>query len=75
MIKYNGYYIDGSVFKSKNDIDNHIKNLAIERYIKLSRMFSKHPSMELSTLLSDLSIKLHDQYNLAYNEIELLEIV
>lgn len=75
MIKYKGYYIDGSVFKSKNDIDNHIKNLAIERYIKLSRMFSKNPSMELCSLLSDLSIKLHEQHHLSYDEIEVLEIV
>ena len=75
MKKYKGYYIDGVVFKSKNDIDEHLKKLAIERYIKLSRMFQKNPSMELSSLLSDLSIKLHDEHNLSYNEIELLEIV
>lgn len=74
MIKYKGYYIDGAVFKSKNDIDEHLKNLAIERYKKLSKMFSKKPSMELSSLLSDLSIKLHDEHKLSYNEIELLEM-
>ena len=75
MIKYKGYYIDGTVFKSKNDIDEHYKNLTIERYIKLSKMFSKNPSMELCSLLSDLSIKLHDEFNLEYSEIEALEIV
>lgn len=74
MTKYKGYYIDGSVFKSKNDIDEHLKNLAIERYKKLSKMFSKKPSMELSSLLSDLSIKLHDEHNLSYNDIEALEL-
>ena len=74
MIKYKGYYIDGTVFKSENDIDEHVKNLAIERYKKLSIMFSKNPTMELSSLLSDLSIKLHEQHNLSYNEIEALEI-
>ena len=75
MIKYKGYYIDGTVFKSKKDIDEHLKNLAIERYKKLSKMFSKNPSMELISLLSDLSIKLHDEHNLSYNEIEALELV
>lgn len=75
MIKYKGYYIDGTVFKSKNDIDEHLKNLAIERYKKLNKMFSKNPSIELSSLLSDLSIELHEQHNLSYNEIEVLEIV
>lgn len=74
MIKYKGYYIDGQVFKSKNDVDEHLKNLAIERYKKLNKMFSKHPSMELSSLLSDLSIKLHDEFNLSYSEIETLEL-
>lgn len=74
MIKYKNYYIDGTVFKSKNDIDEHLKNLAIERYKKLNKMFSKNPSMELSSLLSDLSIKLHDEHKLSYKEIELLEM-
>lgn len=74
MIKYKNYYIDGTVFKSKNDIDEHLKNLAIERYKKLNKMFSKNPSIELSSLLSDLSIKLHDEHKLSYNEIELLEM-
>ena len=74
MLKYKGYYIDGTVFKSKKDIDEHLKNLAIERYKKLNKMFSKNPSIELSSLLSDLSIELHEQHNLSYNEIELLEM-
>ena len=75
MTKYKGYYIDGAVFKSKNDIDEHLKNLVIERYKKLNKMFSKNPTIELSSLLSDLSIKLHEEHNLSYNEIEALEFV
>lgn len=75
MKKYKGYYIDNICFKSKKNIDEFIKSQTIERYKKLSKMFSKNPSMELSSLLSDLSIKLHDEHNLSYNEIEALELV
>lgn len=74
MKKYKGYYIDNICFKSKKDIDEFIKSQAIDRYKQLSKLFAKNPSMELSSLLSDLSIKLHDEHKLSYNEIELLEM-
>lgn len=74
MKKYKGYYIDNICFKSKKDIDEFIKSQAIDRYKQLSKLFAKNPSMEISSIMSDLSLKLHDEFNLSYSEIEALEI-
>lgn len=74
MTQYKGYYIDHIVFNSKAEIDNHIKEKAIDRYKMMCRMFARDSSMELSILMSEQADRLHNQFGMDYNEIEAIEI-
>jgi hypothetical protein len=75
MTQYKGYYIDHIVFNSKTDIDNFIKEQAIDRYKMMCRMFAQDDAgMELSILMSEQADRLHNQFGMDYNEIEAIEI-
>ena len=75
MTQYKGYYIDHIIFNSKADIDNFIKEQAINRYKMMCRMFARQDSgMELSILMSEQADLLHNQFGMDYNEIESIEI-
>ena len=49
------------------------KQEQIARYKKLAKMFSDHPTMEISSEMSDLSIVLVDSYGLTWEQVEALE--
>ena len=75
MKQYKGYYIDHVVFNSEADIDNFIKEQAIDRYKMMCRMFAEHDAgMEMSILMSEQADRLHNQFGMDYNEIEAIEI-
>lgn len=75
MTQYKGYYIDNIIFNSKADIDNHIKEQAIDRYKMMCRMFAEHDAgMELSILMSEQADYMHNVCGMDYNEIEEIEI-
>ena len=75
MTQYKGYYIDHIIFNSKADIDNHIKEQAIDRYKMMCRMFAREDAgMELSIMMSEQADRLHNQFGMDYNEIEAIEI-
>ncbi len=75
MTQYKGYYIDHIYFHSKAEIDNFIKEQAIDRYKMMCRMFVKDDAgMELSILMSEQADRLHNQFGMDYNEIEAIEI-
>ena len=74
MTKYKGYYIDGVTFRNKAEIDKFIKDETINAYKMYCKMFAEKPSMELMHLINPCMDKLHDEYGLSYEEIELLEI-
>ena len=75
MTQYKGYYIDHIIFNSKADIDNFVKEQAINRYKMMCRMFAKEDAgMELSILMSEQADLLHNQFGMDYNEIESIEI-
>ena len=75
MKKYNGYYIDGVIFKSKNEIDDFIKNEIIKK-IKIfhDMMFSgRYNTAEVLKLNDEITIReqrLHDEFNMSWEEIE-----
>lgn len=73
MRQYKGYYIDGVVFNSKQEIDEFIKRELVERYQQYSRMFWENSTMELSSMMSDLADVLVKQYGLSWDEIEEME--
>lgn len=74
MKQYKGYYIDHVVFNSEAEIDNFIKEQAIEKYKMLCAMFAKKPSMELTAIMCDKADYLHNVCGLTYAEIEDIEI-
>lgn len=74
MKQYRGYYIDHIYFNDKSEIDDFIKKQAIERFVMLNKMFSNHPSMELSVMCSEQADRLHNFFGFSYEELEELEI-
>lgn len=74
MKQYRGYYIDHIIFHSEADIDNRIKEQAIDRYKMMVKMFMERSSMELSILLSNHADYMHNTCGMDYNEIEAIEI-
>lgn len=74
MTNYKGYYIDHVCFNSKEDIDNFLKEQAVERFIKLNKYFSDHSTMEASILCSDQSLVLHNTFGFSWEEIEAMEL-
>ena len=74
MTQYKGYYIDHIYFHSKAEIDNHIKNQAVEGFKRLHRYFAEHPTMEVSIRCSEEADRLHSIFGFSYEEIEAMEI-
>lgn len=74
MTQYKGYYIDHIHFNSKADIDNRIKEQAVESFLRLHRYFADHPTMEVSIRCSAEADRLHNIFGFSYEEIEALEI-
>ena len=74
MTYYKGYYIDHIYFHSKAEIDNYIKEQAIESYKRMCRKFANSTSMALHAILCDQADRLHNIFGLGYDEIESIEI-
>lgn len=60
-------------FKTVEELKTHNKQLKIAEYIKLNKMFAEHPSMEVSSMLSDLALTLVNTFNMSWDEVEALE--
>ena len=60
-------------FKTIEELKTHNKQLKIAEYIKLNKMFSEHPNMEISSMMSDLALVLVNTFNMSWNEVEALE--
>lgn len=73
MKQYKGYYIDGVIFSSEADIDEHIKAAMIRSYKVACEMFSRHSDMEHSIYASEIAVRLH-ALGLTWDEIEQIEI-
>ena len=74
MKKYRGYYIDKVVFNNAAEIDAFIKKQAIDRFIKLNKIFASHLTMEASIACSEQADRLHNQFGFSWEEIEAMEI-
>ena len=60
-------------FKNHEELEAYSKAQKINEYRKLAKRFAENASMELSVMLSDISIVLHDRFSLTWEEIEALE--
>lgn len=74
MKQYKGYYIDHVYFNSEKDIDEFVKNLAIEGYKTFCRAFSIRPTQEAAIVLCEKEDDLHRQFGMSYAEIEDIQI-
>ena len=74
MTQYKGYYIDHIHFHSKDEIDSHIKQQAVEAYQRLIRYFADHSTMAVSIKCSEAADRLHNIFGFSYEEIEAIEI-
>ena len=60
-------------YRTAKEIREDAKKGNIERYKKLAKMFENHPSMELSSMMSDLALVLVKSYGMTFEEVEALE--
>ena len=75
MTRYKGYYIDGIIFTSKEEIDVFIKNEIIKKIKVLhDMMFSgRYNTADVMKINDEITIReqrLHDEYNMQWEEIE-----
>lgn len=74
MKAYKGYYIDGVVFNSKQDIDNFLKDRAIEDYKIAVEMFVNHTDMAHSVYASEKAELLVKNHGFTWEQVEDIEI-
>ena len=74
MTQYKGYYIDHIYFNSKYEIDDYIKQKAIDEYQRRIRYFANHSTMEVSIFCIEQADLLHNNFGFSYEEIEAIEI-
>lgn len=74
MKQYKGYYIDHIQFNSTAEIDNFIKEKAVERFKTLNKLFARHGTMEANVLCSEQADYLHDTFGFSYEDLEEMEI-
>lgn len=75
MIKYRGYYIDGVIFSSKDQIDEFIKNSVFDKYKQFCRMFcsDKYTAKEKLAISVEMSVRekrLHEEFGVSLEELE-----
>ena len=74
MKNYKGYYIDKVIFNSKADIDQFLKDQAVEAYKKAVEYFTTHPTMEASLYCHSKAEILVNQCGYTWEQVEALEI-
>lgn len=73
VAKYRGYEIDGVWFASKDDIDQHIKQMAIIYYKKVVKVFAINMNMEANVVCYKEAQRLVDCLGFTWDEIEAIE--
>lgn len=75
MKQYKGYYIDNIIFHSKEEIDEHIKQQMVERFMTLNKLFATIDCYtEASVMCNEVAERLHSEYGISYEELEQMEI-
>lgn len=70
MKKYRGYYIDGVVFNSKEEIDEFAKAQAIRTYKAACEHFTECPSVEAALFCDEKAQYLVENFGMDWDEIE-----
>ena len=74
MKQHKGYYIDHIYFHTEAEIDEFIKNQAVEKFNMLNKFFAERPAMEISIACQEQAERLHNIFGFSWEEIEELEI-
>lgn len=74
MKQYKGLYIDGTIFTSKEEIDNFLKEQAIRSYKIAVQAFCDHRDIEHSLYADEQAERLNKQFGMDWDEIEAIEI-
>ena len=77
MKRYKGYYIDGAIFNSEAEIDSFIKNEIINKIKMLHDMmfsgrYNTADMMALSNEISTREERLHNEYNMSWDDIDMI---
>ena len=60
-------------FNNVDELKAHNKQLKVAEYRNLAKRFADNPSMELSSMMSDLALTLVNVFNMSWIEVEALE--
>lgn len=71
---YRGYYIGPGTFQNRAEIDNFLKEKAINAYKQAIRYFINHPGMESSRHADEKAEHLHRVHGFTWEQIEAIEI-
>lgn len=77
MKRYKGYYIDGVIFNSKEEIDTFLKNEIIKKIKMFSKMFEsdRYTPAEKMAITREITCRekvLHDDYGMDWETIEMI---
>lgn len=74
MKKYKGYYIDHVSFNSEEEIDDFLKQKAIEYYKITCQVFAIQKTVEASLYMDEQAQKLNKKYGISWEELEEMTI-
>ena len=60
-------------FNTVEELKAHNKQLKVAEYRNLLTRFADNPSMEISSMMSDLALTLVNTFNMSWGEVEALE--
>ena len=73
MRKYKGYYIDGAIFNSKEEIDSFLKKQAVDNFKLLTSLFAEMPNVANAIAADETSQHLINKYGFTWEQVEELE--
>lgn len=74
MKQYKGYYIDKVIFNNTEEIDNFLKEQALNAYKLACEMFVAHSTMENSSYCDEKAQRLVSEFGYTWEQVEELEI-
>ena len=74
MKQYKGYYIDNVIFNSTEDVDNFLKQQAVENFKKLNKFFAERVDFGICQMCNEQAERLHRDFGFTWDEIEQMEI-
>lgn len=74
MKQYKGYYIDNVIYHNEKEIDEHIKEYAINAYKIAVELFCKEKSLEYAMYVNEKAENLVNNFGYTWEQVEELEI-